>query len=102
MAKRRRHTPDQIIRKLAEGNKLLAEAELDKKRRKRMVGTGCRFNDVDSIFIDSLLQAQVLIGARSQSTRRAPTSPLALRRRSLPSPRSPLLATPDGHRHRPG
>jgi len=26
---RRRHTPDQIIRKLAEGNKLLAEAELD-------------------------------------------------------------------------
>lgn len=32
-----------------------------KKRRKRMVGTGCRFNDVDTIFIDSLLQAQVLI-----------------------------------------
>jgi len=30
MAKRRRHTPDQIIRKLAEGNKLLAGgAELD-------------------------------------------------------------------------
>jgi transposase-like protein len=30
MSKRRRHTPDQIIRKLAEGNKLLAGgAELD-------------------------------------------------------------------------
>ena len=30
MAKRRRHTPDQIIRKLAEGNRLLAGgAELD-------------------------------------------------------------------------
>jgi transposase-like protein len=30
MAKRRRHTPDQIIRKLTEGNKLLAGgAELD-------------------------------------------------------------------------
>ena len=30
MAKRRRHTPDQIIRKLAEGNKLLAGgADLD-------------------------------------------------------------------------
>jgi putative transposase len=30
MAKRRRHTPDQVIRKLAEGNKLLAGgAELD-------------------------------------------------------------------------
>jgi transposase-like protein len=30
MAKRRRHTPDQIIRKLAEGNKLLAGGmELD-------------------------------------------------------------------------
>jgi putative transposase len=30
MTKRRRHTPDQIIRKLAEGNKLLAGgAELD-------------------------------------------------------------------------
>ena len=30
MAARRRHTPDQIIRKLAEGNKLLASgAELD-------------------------------------------------------------------------
>lgn len=30
MTKRRRHTPDQIIRKLAEGNKLLATgAELD-------------------------------------------------------------------------
>ena len=30
MAKRRRHTPDQIIRKLVEGNKLLAGgAELD-------------------------------------------------------------------------
>ena len=31
MTKRRRHTPEQIIRKLAEGNKLLAGgAELDK------------------------------------------------------------------------
>lgn len=30
MTKRRRHTPDQIIRKLAEGNKLLAGgADLD-------------------------------------------------------------------------
>jgi transposase-like protein len=34
MAKRRRHTPDQIIRKLAEGNKLLAGgAELDEVYR---------------------------------------------------------------------
>lgn len=36
MAKRRRHTPDQIIRKLAEGNKLLAEAELDKSMLKEI------------------------------------------------------------------
>jgi hypothetical protein len=34
MAKRRRHTPDQIICKLAEGSKLLAGgAELDEVRR---------------------------------------------------------------------
>jgi len=36
MTKRRRHTPDQIIRKLAEGHKLLAEAELDKSMLKEL------------------------------------------------------------------
>lgn len=41
MAKRQRHTPDQIIRKLAEGNRLLAGgAELDGE---------CRINGVTGL-----------------------------------------------------
>ena len=80
MATRRRHTPDQIIRKLAEGNKLLAGgAELDEVCRHLQIAEstwhrwlaqygGMKANDAKRFKSNSLDDVEVGVVNRSRLT----------------------------------